>query len=108
MKRKTRTVLVLEYVVRELPINPRDIILNRMVQCISYVALIARTEKDLKEIFVLEREAKKTDLEILKERTKYLLATCIAGRRLQEIRLGEEDGIYERRENFKYLSTYYR
>ena len=49
-------VLLLENIVWKLPINPGGTIFDRMVQCVAYaddVTLIARTEKNLKETFVV-------------------------------------------------------
>lgn len=47
--------------------------LGRIVQCVGYadgVALIARTERNRKETFVvLEREARKVDAQIHEEKT---------------------------------------
>ena len=76
-----------------------------VVQCIAYaddVVLIAQTERTF---IVLEREPKKVGLELNQDKTEYMLVSRRKGVRLLGIRGEEEDDIYERYENFKYLGV---
>jgi hypothetical protein len=108
----TSTILFntgLEYVISRLTITPKGTILNRMTQCIAYaddIVLLRRSVNFLKETLEeLKQRAKKVELEINQDKTKYMIKTrnkdkwqCV-----QDFTSG--DVSYERVDTFKYLGS---